>query len=277
MEAKVDRQTIIEISKANDLPPHIVEKGIRLFDVLGQIVELLDGRVILDGGSALNYGRARSIKPRLTKDLDLIYDGDIVGDLPYVVSRLSKLKGYILCDDPIRGDWAYNFYLKYRNIDYEPDTIWFEFYHSRPPAVKTALVTVEFPLLDLGQLGCRAVSLVDILAVKLDALSKHTRWQDIYDLNNVLPKIYTIDAVKALNNYKVDNTMWANIWTNLAKMRWMINEGKEFMQTWVPKPNRLSPLVLVTRVENRLKALCMQTGLFRMAYDVYQSMWGWRK
>ena len=268
MEVKVDRQTIIEIAKANDLPPHIVEKGIRLFDVLGQMVELLDGRVILDGGSALNYGRARSIKPRLTRDLDLIYDGDIVDDLSYVVSRLSKLEGYILCDDPIRGDWAYNFYLKYRNIDYRPDTIWFEFYHSRPPAVKVAPVTVEFPLLDLGQLGCRAVSLVDMLAIKLDALSKHTRWQDIYDLNNVLPRLNNMnDVLKALDNYGITDDMWRKVWSHLRDMRGKIHEGVEFMHTWVPKHNRVDPKTMLNKVDFRLRMLNIRSGLLKFIQE----------
>jgi len=276
MEIKVDRRAIVEVAKANDLTPHMVEKSVRLFDVLNQLMYLLDGKIIIDGGTALNYGRAGDTKPRLTRDLDLIYDGDVVEDLKYIVDKVSTLKGYSL-DGPHRGDWGYNFYLGYINLEGKPDTIWFELYHSRPPIVKVEHVIARHPLLDLGELECRAVSFADIFAIKLDALSKHTRWQDIYDLNNVLPKVYTIDAVRALNNYKIDNTMWANIWTNLARMKWMIDEGREFMQTWVPKPNRLSPLVLAIRVENRLKALRMQTGLFRMVYDAYQSMWRWRK
>jgi len=273
---EVDRHAIVEVAKANDLTPHMVEKSVRLFDVLNQLMYLLDGKIIIDGGTALNYGRARDIKPRLTRDLDLIYDGDVVEDLEYIVDKVSALEGYNL-DGPYRGDWGYNFYLGYINLEGKPDTIWFELYHSRPPIVKVEYVIARHPLLDLGEFECRAVSFADIFAIKLDALSKHTRWQDIYDLNNVLPKVHTIDAVRALNNYKIDNTMWAGIWTNLAKMKWMIDEGREFMQTWVPKPNRLSPLVLAIRVENRLKALRMQTGLFRMVYDAYRSMWRWRK
>jgi len=240
---QVSRETIIQIAKENDVSPYIVEKGIRLFDVLDQMMHLLDGRVILDGGASLNMGRAKTIKPRITRDLDLIYDGDIEAELNSVVGKLSKLKGYILGDNYFRGQWAYNFYLRYRNIDYCPEVIWFEFYHSRPPAYRIVSVVAEFPLMDLGQIPIRAVSLADVMAIKLDALSKHTRWQDVYDLYNILPRMNNMnDIIKVLENYNIDEEMWRRVFDHLEEMQRLIDQGYEYMQARVPKQYRILPL-----------------------------------
>ena len=77
----MSRETLIKSAKLHSYKPEILEKVLRLIDVLGQFsaVPFLNERLALKGGTALNLFHFEKI-PRLSVDIDLNYIGSVDQD-----------------------------------------------------------------------------------------------------------------------------------------------------------------------------------------------------
>ncbi len=77
----MSREVLIKSAKLHSYKPEILEKVLRLIEVLGQFsaVPFLNERLALKGGTALNLFYFEKI-PRLSVDIDLNYIGSVDQD-----------------------------------------------------------------------------------------------------------------------------------------------------------------------------------------------------